>query len=158
LDAPVDPAETSFFVRVGIEHPRNLSGGREEISVNERVVFREEDSESRMRVIPAHDPLAGVLLVLHRVNVLPGILRERDVGSGLVGVLPFDAGRDLNAVILVLADQYSANLSCAGSTGMLPDLAHNFAVDQQKRLSRPGFDLCFHRVTALAAISARLPN
>src|SRR5271165_423733 len=128
FDSPVDPAEASLFVRQRIENPRDLPRGGEEILVNEGVVLGEKDPESRVRMIPAHNPLIGERPILYRVDVLPGILRKCNVGPRLVGIFPFDAGRDLDALIFILSDQHPTDFSGARGTRVLPDFAHDFAI------------------------------
>ena len=144
LDAAAHPAEAAFFIRVRIENPRHLSRRRKEILVNEGVVIRKKNAESWMRMIPAHNPLRWILLILHRIDVLPGVLRESDVSAGLFGILPLDAGRDVDAVIAILADEHTADFGFAAGARMLPDLADHLAIDHQSRLYVRRFCLGLH--------------
>ena len=117
-----------------IENPCDLSRRRKEILVNEGVVVGKKHAESGMRVIPAHDSFLGILLVLHGINVFPGILGEGDVGARLFCILALNARRDLDTVIAILSDEHTADLRLAARTCMLPDLAHDFTIDHQIRL------------------------
>ncbi len=113
LDAIAHPSEAPFLIGLRIENPRHLSRRRKEILVNECVVIGEKDAKSGMRVIPPHDSLVGILLVLYCINMFPGILGESYVSPSLIGVLALNAGGDLDAVISILTDEYTADLGLA---------------------------------------------
>jgi hypothetical protein len=109
LDSAAHPSETAFLIRVGIENPCDLSGRGKEIPVNEGVVLGEKHAKTGMRVIPADNAILGIFLILHRIDVLPGILGEGNVGASLFSVLALNAGRNLDAVIAILADEHAAD-------------------------------------------------
>ena len=69
-----------------IEHPCDLAGRSKKVFVNEGVVIGEEYTEARMRVIPAHNAMVGILLIFDLINVLPSVLSEGDVGASFFGV------------------------------------------------------------------------
>src|SRR4029077_18795125 len=83
LDPPALPPEAAFLVRVRIVNPRHLLRRRKEILVNERVVVRKKHAKARMRVIPPYNPLIRILRILDFVDVLPGVLRKRDMRAAL---------------------------------------------------------------------------
>ena len=62
--------------------------------MNERVVFGQKNAKSRVRMVPAYDPVLRVLPILYFVNVFPRILRKGDVGTSLFRIHAFN--RSLN--------------------------------------------------------------
>src|SRR5258708_14573728 len=88
-----------------------------------------------MRVIPAHNPLVRIFLVLDLVNMRPGILRERHVSSRLSRVQSRNARGNTQSVAVFFSDQHSANFRLAVRTRVLPDLAQHFALNRHSRLS-----------------------
>ena len=81
--------------------------------MNESIVVGKKHAKAGMRVIPAHNPFLGILLILYRINVLPGILGEGDVGAGLFRILALDAGGNLDTVIAILSDEHTADFGFA---------------------------------------------
>jgi hypothetical protein len=49
------PSKATLLVGVGIVDPCETPRVRKEVLMDERVVIRQKDAESRVRVIPAHD-------------------------------------------------------------------------------------------------------
>ena len=86
-----------------IEHPCDLAGRSEKVFVNKGVVIGKEDTEARMRVIPAHNAMVGILLIFDLINVLPGILGECDVGASFFGVRAGNRRLNFNSAGTVLA-------------------------------------------------------
>src|SRR5258708_26240352 len=87
-----------------------------------------------MRVIPAHNPLLRIFLVLDLINVFPGVLRERHVRARLRRIQSRDTRRNTQAVAVFFSDQHSANFRLAVRTRVLPDLAKYFALNRHSRL------------------------
>src|SRR5882762_5630157 len=137
---------------MGIENPRHLPGRRKEVLVNECVVVRKKDAKSGMGVIPTHDSLSGIILIIYGINVLPGVLSKCNVGSGLLRILALNARRDLDAVIAILSDEHAADLGLAACPRMLPDLAHNFAVNQQRGLRAERFGPWVHDFSCMGSV------
>src|ERR1700744_3537099 len=75
----VEPAKASLLIGVRIVNPGDLVGRGKEVAVNEGIVLGEENTEARMRVIPADDPVVGIRLVLDAIDFFPGILRKGNV-------------------------------------------------------------------------------
>src|SRR5262249_49885639 len=109
FDSSADPAEAALFIRVRIEHPGYLPRRSKEILVYEGIVVGQEDPESGMRVIPANNPLVGILLVLDLINMLPSVLRECDMGAGFLSISSWNAGLNSNFPGPVLPNQNAAN-------------------------------------------------
>ena len=80
-------------------------------------------------MIPTHNPLIGILLILYGVDVFPCILGKSDMGASFFRILALNACRDFNTLIAILSDEHAADLRLTARTRMLPDLAHNFTVD-----------------------------
>src|ERR1700694_4200297 len=101
-----------------------------------------------MRVIPADDPLVGIILVFDFVDVLPGILRKSNVGTGLSGVDAGNTGFNLQSPVLLATDKHSAHLRLALRPRVLTYATENVTVDDQHgsldlhfRLGRQDFRL-----------------
>src|ERR1035438_1659056 len=136
-----------------IHNPSDLSRRRKEILVNKRVVLGQKDSESWMRVIPAYDPLVGKFVVLNFIDVLPRILRERDVSTRFFRLQSGNRRLDFDNAVAVLPDQHSADLGLGAGVRMLANLSCNFAVDQQSWLTDIRIRLLRHTAALSAARS-----
>jgi hypothetical protein len=120
---------------VGIKNPRNLAWGRKEVLMDKGIVIRQENAESRMRVVPAYDSVIGEFFVLHFVDVFPCVLSEGHVGSGFFGIQPCDGSLHFNHTLPVLSYQHPADFGLTARASVLPDLPHDLAVDEQGWLS-----------------------
>ena len=94
---------------------RDLVGKVEEALMDEEIPVRQEDSETRMRVIPADDLLAFVFGFQLFVNVVPRLLRERELGFFFFGVERVDGGIDFDErtelVLMNAADENAAHFA-----------------------------------------------
>src|SRR6266481_337056 len=88
-----------------------------------------------MRVIPPHNPLLRIFLVLDLINMFPGILRERHIRPRLRRIQSRNTRGNTQAVAVFFSDQHSANFRLAVRTRVLPDLAEHFTLNRHSRLS-----------------------
>ena len=122
-----DPAEASFLIGMRIENPGYLMQCIEEILVNEEVVIREENAKPWVRVIPADDGQRRKLRVLHLVDMLPSVLRKRDVRAALGCAFSHNTGGDTRDAIGGTANEYAADFRAHGAAGVLADLLEHTA-------------------------------
>ena len=129
---PPAPPETTFFFRKRIVDPIHIPGTCEEILVNERVVLRKEYAESRMRMIPAYNPLAREPVSSFFMNSDPGLLREGYVCASVRRALSWNRPNNLYAGVGQLADQRPADFHLRRSVCMLTNRLENGRVNSDR--------------------------
>jgi hypothetical protein len=110
----VAPGEQAVLPGLGVVDQRDLERQVEEARVDELIAVRQEHAEPGMGVIPADHALARPRIHL-LVDVLPGGVREGQLGSLLLGVQRVDGRLDAQVrpgvVAQELADQHAAHLA-----------------------------------------------
>src|SRR5437867_10011912 len=92
-------------------------------------MVRKENTEPRMRVIPAYDARVRKLRVLHLVYMGPGFLCEGDMCSSLRCILTRDAFGNTDRTIVSGTNKHSTDLTRFVCACVLPDSTDHFAID-----------------------------
>src|SRR5215813_14797201 len=116
---PALPSETTLFVGQRVVDPGDLARRGKEVFVDECVVVRQENTEPRMRVVPAYNSLSLILFVLDLVDVLPRLLGKGNVGASLRGIHARDAGGNFDTAPAFAAKQNTTNFRLILRTSML---------------------------------------
>src|SRR5258708_6166811 len=141
FNSSAHPAKTSFFIRVRVTNPCDLFRRRKEILVNERIVVGKEDPKTGMGMIPAHDPLVGILLVFDLIDVLPGILGESNVRAVLPRVQAANASLNLHAVAALAAHQNTTDFGLDAGASVPSYLANHITAHRHPRTLAVFFSL-----------------
>src|SRR6266478_1126509 len=103
-------------------------------------------------MIPANDPLVGILLVFDLIDVLPGVLGKSNVRAGLLRIQAADTSLDLHAVTVLAAHQNTTDFGLAAGASVPSYLADHVTADCHAGVLALSFSL------SRSVTHARLPS